>query len=86
MSGRDRTDFVMHLCHMRPECDVEVHPRLLFCAHHWAMVPTTLQQRIYGALKRWKHPGAPSREERRAAMMEWLAAVDEAKEIVRGKS
>jgi hypothetical protein len=74
----------VHLCHMRPDCSVPVPPRLLFCAPHWRMVPRPLQARIHDSLRRWKKPGAPTKAEQRAAMMEWFDAVQEAKAIIRG--
>lgn len=39
-----------HVCHAT-ECNVEVPPRLLMCAKHWAMVPNQIQRGIWAAYR-----------------------------------
>jgi hypothetical protein len=37
-----------HHCHAI-DCKLDVPPRLLMCAAHWALVPAELQRRVYAA-------------------------------------
>lgn len=55
-----------HRCHAHG-CDVAVHPRLLMCRRHWALVPMALQREV------WRHyRKGQERDERPSA--EYLAA------------
>lgn len=47
-----------HTCHL-PGCLSACPPRHLFCASHWAMVPRSIQTRVYATVKkRGKHVDA----------------------------
>jgi hypothetical protein len=35
-----------HRCHA-PDCEVEVHPRLLMCYAHWRLVPQRLKKKVW---------------------------------------
>lgn len=45
------TDRIPHTCHL-PGCKAPCPPRHLFCAPHWRLVPSSLQQEVYATVRK----------------------------------
>jgi hypothetical protein len=41
----------IHYCHAAG-CPVEVAPKMLMCAHHWRMVPKTMQWKVWSTYRK----------------------------------
>lgn len=67
-----------HACHY-PHCGTPTAPRLLFCAPHWAMVPSAQQAAVWATYRATKGPDQRMRD------VPYLTACAEAVEAVAAK-